>query len=150
MNIRHVPPWEANIMSVVHLLWFSFCLTWWPPFFSYMAAPEAPGSSRARNWFRAAAVVMPDPLTHSWDWGSKLYLCSDPSHWNQIINPLNYSGNSILWPSLLKNFMDSVALPDSFVKFWIIVYENFLIFQAHWKAWNEDPWGQRKAAHNFP
>ena len=65
-----------------------------------MVAHMAYGSSPARDWIRAAAVIYAaaaatlDPLTHCARLGSEPHLCSEPSHWSQILNPLFHGWNS--------------------------------------------------------
>ena len=45
---------------------------------------------QARDWIKAAAVAMPDPLIHCTGWGLNLHLC----HCSRVLNPLCRSRNS--------------------------------------------------------
>ena len=66
----------------------------------FTVEPTAYGSSLARDRIQVTAVTwieavaMPDPLIHCTGREWNLCLCSDPSHCNQILNPLHNSRNS--------------------------------------------------------
>ena len=65
-----------------------------------MAVLMAYGSSWARDWIWATAVTYTtaatvwDPLTHYTRLGSNLHLCSNPSRYSQIFNPIRHDRNS--------------------------------------------------------